>query len=207
MTPATQRDWIAQSLGWTQPQLRQLLQDGHALAPQDLVGWQYQGIALGLPRWVERLSWKVFVKAFAQDGHGVHGWNVRIAQTGPQLLAPGADLVPMRCGSDPRTFGHYRVLPLRDWRRPIPLPCGPGVMLDYGTGDNPRLDPMRPMRDPLVALQPEDPTVLLGWSFAELGPLRLPTPSYFLLLRWRPVDFVPARVRPLTLPSDGDADP
>lgn len=169
--------------------------EGHDFPVDDLAGWQYQGLALGLPRWVERLSWKVFVKAFARDARGVHGWNVRMQQGGPQLLLPGADMQPQRRGAGPRTFGHYRVLPMVEWPRNLPSGLGKvGVMLDYGTGANPALDPMRPMRDPLVALQPGDPTCLLGWSYAELGPLRVPTPSYFLLVRWRPVDFVPPHV-------------
>ena len=101
----------------------------------------------------------------------------------------------MRRPEQPLTFGHYRVLPMADWPRKLPTGLSKaGAMLDYGTGANVPLDATRLMRGPLVALQDDDATVLLGWSCAQLGPLRLPTPSYFLLVRWQPVDFVPPKV-------------
>ncbi len=189
------RALVADVLARSNRELWKNLCNGADFDLADLAGWQYQGLALGLPRWVERLSWKVFVKAFARDAAGVHGWNVRMQQGGPQLCLPGAEMRPQRRGADPRTFGHYRVVPMAQWPRKLPSGLAKtGVMLDYGSGANPALDPMRPMRDPLVALQSGDPTCLLGWSYVELGPLRVPTPSYFLLVRWRPVDFVPRHV-------------
>jgi hypothetical protein len=72
--------------------------------------------------------------------------------------------------------------------RTLPLCPERGLLLDYGLGKNPRLDPTRLLRDPLVALAPGDAQVLLGCSLVVAGPARLTTPSYFLLERHAPLD-------------------
>ena len=42
------------------------------------------------------------------------------------------------------------------------------------------------------ALEPGNADRLLGWSYVELGPLRIRTPSYFLLEREGPIAHVPS---------------
>ena len=64
-------------------------------------------------------------------------------------------------------------------------------MIDYGLGDNPRLDPIRRGRDPLVALEKGSVERLLGWTYLDLGVGRVGTPSYFLLEREGPLSYVP----------------
>jgi hypothetical protein len=78
------------------------------------------------------------------------------------------------------TFGHYVVLESLpdEW-----LPCAGAVLLHYGKGGNRPLDPVRLVRDPLVALRAGSADLLLGSTFLEAGKLRLPTPSYFALVR------------------------
>jgi hypothetical protein len=39
----------------------------------------------------------------------------------------------------------------------------------------------------LLAESPGNTDVLLGWTYLDLGIVRVPTPSYFLLERWAPV--------------------
>ena len=46
------------------------------------------------------------------------------------------------------------------------------------------------MRDPLVAVNEGDPSLLLGWSYLQLPWLRIPTPSYFTLQRLQPLTHV-----------------
>ena len=83
----------------------------------------------------------------------------------------------------PLTFGHYAVR-----TTPAPgLPAGT-LLIDYGSPRNPALDPTRRLRDPLVALEPGDPTRLLGWTYVDAFGARIPTPSYFLLERWAELD-------------------
>lgn len=169
--------------------LRERLAQGFPIDPAALDDSQYRGVSLGLPAFVERLTWKVFRKVFHRDPRGhLRGWNVRLEQRG--LDGPS---VPKRRRGAPVTFGHYRVVNAADasLRCPLPAGCDRGLLLDYGAGDNPRLDPTSLVRDPLVALRPDDPTLLLGWTFLEVGPRAIPTPSFFLLEREGPLDSGP----------------
>ncbi len=99
-----------------------------------LVGWRFRGTTLGLPRWVERVSWQTFAKDVVDSAAGPVGWNVRCAQTG--LTGP---LVPRTRRGGEVTFGHFR------------LRSGPrGAWIDYGWAH----DPLRRLDDDR----------LLGWT-------------------------------------------
>ncbi|MBS1121640.1 MAG: hypothetical protein H6Q90_3868 [Deltaproteobacteria bacterium] len=156
-------------LAASRAELRTLLASGHSIDSSRLDDTVYRGISLGLPAWVERLSWKKFAKVFHRDARTgrLRGWNVRIEQDG--LDRPWRARV--RDGQ-PWTFGHFAVVAERD-----------RLLLDYGAGGNPRMDPLNALRDPLVALRAGSVELLLGWSYLALGPARIPTPSYFLLER------------------------
>ena len=56
----------------------------------NLTWTENRGISLGLPAWVERLSWKKFAKAFHRDPRTqrLRGWNVRIEQGALQRARP-----------------------------------------------------------------------------------------------------------------------
>lgn len=178
-------------------ELRERLCAGHPIDPSALDDSEYRGISLGLGALVDALLWKTFRKTFHRDPRtgALRGWNVRLAQTG-LASAP----TPLLRLGQPRTFGHFRVCPARDYR--LPWPVHQGLLLDYGLGGNPRVDLTFSflMRDPLVALAPDDPTLLFGWSFLQLGPLRLPTPSFFLLEREGPLTYVAPTPRAPTEP-------
>lgn len=160
----------AELLRASRRELRALLESGHPVDPADLADTVYRGISLGLPAWVERLSWKKFAKAFHRDPRtgALRGWNIRIEQDG--LDAPWR--VRTR-GGRTWTFGHFAVV--REHER---------LVLDYGAGG---ALAMRAVRDPLVALEAGSARVLLGRSDVALGPARLPTPSYFVLEREGPL--------------------
>jgi hypothetical protein len=160
-------------------ELMDLLREGHAIDPGDLDDTEYKGVSLGLPAFVERLTWKTFKKVFHRDpatGH-LRGWNVRLEQNG--LHAP---CVPRR-GRDgrPVTFGHYRVVAAKG--RPMPEPCDRGLLIDYGLGGNAPWGGTSRLRDPLVAVSRGSAEVLLGWSYIDLGAVQLGTPSFFSLER------------------------
>ncbi len=167
----------------TNKQLRTILSEGHAILPDALAGWEYRGVALGLPEFVERLTWKTFIKAFWRDPDAAHvrGWNVRLVQTG--LDGP---IAFKQKNGQPFSFGPYRVTALP---QKTPFALRDGVLLDYGL-ETGFFDGMHLVRDPLVALNPDDPTQLLGWTYLQLGPWQVPTPSYFTLERLRPVTHV-----------------
>lgn len=164
----------ADLLAASRDELRALLAGGHPIDPARLDDTVYRGISLGLPAWVERLTWKQFAKAFHRDPRTgrLRGWNVRIEQDG--LDRPWRTRT--RRGR-PWTFGHFAVVTERAH-----------LMLDYGAGDNGLLDPLRVLRDPVVALHAGSVELLLGRSDLAIGPARIPTPSYFVLERDAPLD-------------------
>lgn len=155
--------------------LKEQMQGGHPVLGADLAGSAYLGVSLGIPHWVEKLAWTTFVKAFQKrpGSDEVEGWNVRLEQTGIE-----GDLAPKRRRDGSRLcFGRFLV---RD-RVELPSGLGTGLLVDYGAVPQ-GLDPIRFLRDPLVALSPDSTDWLLGWSYLDLG-IPVSTPSYFLLQR------------------------
>lgn len=161
--------------------LRELLATGHPISPEALVDFEYRGTSLGLPAFVERLTWKTFQKVFCRepDTGLLRGWNVRVEQRGI-----GMPSQPRLRRGQPHTFGHFAVVPLDP---AMAHRCSAGLLLDYGQGGNGTLDPLRWVRDPIVALSRDSADLLLGWTYLQLGALRLSTPSYFVLERERPL--------------------
>ena len=153
-------------------ELARALATGRRFDPATLAGWTYHGTSLGLPAWIERLTWKTFAKAFVREpDNRLRGWNVRCEQATPPTWRART-----RAGV-PVTFGHFEVV--RD-------PRTNNVLLDYGKGGNGALDPVSAVRDPLVALD-ERGDFLLGQSLLAIAGRRISTPSYFLLQRGTPV--------------------
>lgn len=159
-------------------ELRAAFEAGHGFSPEDVADSEYKGVSLNLPGFVERLTWKKFKKVFCRDPETsvIRGWNVRLEQNELE-----AECVPKTKRGEPITFGHFHVVASGD--RKMPVPGHPNVVLDYALGENSAWDFMRFVPDPLVALNAGDATHLLGCMYVELGPLRLPTPSYFSLER------------------------
>ncbi len=160
------------------PELANQLRDGLPVRIDQIVGWQYRGTSLGLPTWIERLTWKQFIKVFHKDDHGrARGWNVRCHQDGKWT--------PKVVRSVPVTFGHFAIAPA-----PARYALPPGaLLLDYGAGGN-GVSATVLLRDPLVALD-DRADRLLGCSLVELAGRLVPTPSYFLLERFHHVEHVP----------------
>jgi len=171
-------------------QLAAALAAGHPIEPDALADRSYRGVSLGLPGFVDRLAWKTFAKVFHRDRErGVlRGWNLRLEQTG--LAGP---LVPRQRGGHDFHFGHFHVLPSAGFALPRALPQA--LVLDYGRGGNPRFDPTRAVRDPIVAVNAGSAELLLGWTYLELGAIRVGTPSYFTLEAVGPLErrFEPPR--------------
>lgn len=158
-------------------ELARVMATGHAIDLRALAETEYKGVSLGLPEVMDKILWKTFRKTFHRDpARGVlRGWNVRMEQTG--LDGPR---VPMRNRrGEEITFGHYHVLEAaglsvcRGWDR--------GVLLDYQVAGNALTDPARFTRAPVVAVNPGSAELLLGWDYAKVGPLEVPTPAYWTL--------------------------
>jgi hypothetical protein len=157
-------------------ELAGVLAAGHAIDLEALQG-NYRGVSLGLPAIVERMTWKTFRKTFRRDkGSGkLVGHNVRMRQTG--VFGPSE---PERRNGDDVTFGPYEVVELPS--SGTPFRCRAGVLLDYGAR-HPAWHPLARVRDPLVAVNVSDATLLLGATYLALGALETRTPSFFSLER------------------------
>ena len=113
-------------MGASRAALRRRLEAGHAIDPTALDDTLYRGVSLGLPRLVEKMTWKTFFKAFHRDPAGhLRGWNVRAEQHGVE-----GPWVPRMRGDTPRCFGHFRVLD--------------GVGPEYGPASAPGHSPSHP---------------------------------------------------------------
>ncbi len=160
--------------------LRARFDAGFAIDPRALAGAQYRGTSLGLPGVVDRLLWKTFRKAFHADAATgkVVGWNVRVAQG-------DAAFRPLEARGRPVTFGRFVVGPARG------ALAGRAVELDYScAGHVGRAGPLGRLRDPLIALEAGSVDLLLGYSEVAAFGRRVGTPSWFVLERAEPVDFV-----------------
>lgn len=156
--------------------LMDYLRQGHPIDPDALDGKAYLGVSLGLPSIIDKVAWKTFQKAFKRDESTgeLRGWNVRLEQHGVD-----APPVAKRKRGKPITFGHFKVVGCRG--RNMPRGSDSGLLIDYGIPGKPMLEMTRFLRDPIVAIEADDPSVLFGWSYLELGARTVHTPSFFLL--------------------------
>ncbi len=146
-----------------------------------LVGWEHRG--LNLSWWQRRSPIEKFVKGLYRKPDGtVWGYNLPVVQDGvgrPWRAKPSDEA--------PKRFGFYRVSPVDSTAKDnLYLRA---LLLDYGRGPNPRLDPSRTIRDYLVQVRPDRPDLLLGKAYLALGPAR-PAVGFFLLERRRRTDYV-----------------
>ncbi len=158
---------VAELRGRSHRELAAVMQRGRSFDPDAVAGWVYRGISLGLPSFVERLTWVKFAKAFQRERSCVRGWNLRIEQDA--LDRPWR---PKLRDGQPIAFGHFDVV-TRDGT----------VILDY-RGERGLL---RTLRDPIVALD-DRADILFGRSLIAIGSRAFPTPSYFVLERDHALD-------------------
>ena len=165
--------------GLNRKQLLDALMNGHPIDKAALDDTEYKGVSLGLPSWAEKLSWKTFKKTFHRDPNtgALRGWNVRIEQAG----VDGAYEPKRNADGSPVTWGFYQVVPAEGLN--VPHGVDQGLLIDYGLGGNGRFSPLSRLRDPLVAINPGNVELLLGWSYVDFGFARLGTPSFFSLSR------------------------
>lgn len=173
--------------------LREIVDRGTPLPLDAMRDTQYQGVDLSLPRIANAILWKTFRKTFHHDAElGVlRGWNVRMQQTG--IDGPREPL--RRRDGEPLTFGHYHVKSAHG----VKFPGGwkGGHYLDYGCAGNRPFDPGRFGFAPLVAVNPGDPSLLLGWEVMRIGGAFLPIPDYWALRYEGPLEQI---IQPPRLP-------
>jgi len=154
--------------------LARVLADAHPFDIEALDDREYHGVSLGQPRLVAWLTWLKFKKVFHRDRESgvLRGWNVRCEQT--PLEDPWEDR--FRDGVR-MTWGHYGVYAAES-----------GVTIDYGLA-NTGLDVQRLVKDPLRAVNAGSAELLIGYSYLDLGFVRLDTPTFFALIRGGPLEY------------------
>ncbi len=172
-------------LAMSHRQVAEVFFNGHPIEPGSLDGMQYRGIDLSLPPIMNRILWKTFRKTFYRDPEtGVlRGWNVRMAQDGWD--SPGT---PLQKKGKPFTFGHYHLLPAKG--KPFPKNWQGQDYLDYSVAGNPLFDPARFTYSPLVAVNPGDSTLLLGWEVFRVAGIPFAIPDFWALRHEGPIDYI-----------------
>jgi len=143
----------------------------------ELVGWEFRGInhlPLNKLPIANLLGIKKFLKGFfrTEDGR-VMGYNAPVQN----------NALDGRWHVAEKKFGYYEVLPVDPTARDNKYLHA--VLLDYGKGKNPPLEPSQVLRDYLVQVDPNNPNLYLGKADAAIGPLRIPTTNFFILERFR----------------------
>lgn len=159
--------------------LVRLMREGTPPAFDDLAGYEFDGINIGvLPGLIRvRKFRKGFYEGPERSGGPrpfIQGFNIPVEQNGvgqPHLALPDPQ--------SPKRFGFYRVYRVRPGSMDALYPNA--LMLDYGMGAN-GVDPSRFLRDYMVQVYPDDPTLLLGHALIALGPTRRAV-SFFVLKR------------------------
>jgi hypothetical protein len=144
-----------------------------------LVGWEFRGInhLLGLGPvcfpLANLVGIKKFVKGFfrTEDGR-VMGYNSPVKN----------NALDGRWNVATKKFGYYEVdhVDATSYDNKYLH----AVLLDYGKGGNPALDPSQVLRDYVVQVDPNNPNLFLGKAYSAIGPLRIPT-NFFILERFR----------------------
>lgn len=177
-------------------QLHEIVARGAPLDLDALANSRYTGIDLSMPALFHKLFWRTFRKTFYRDPTSgrLRGWNVMVEQTGWQTPPE-----PRRDSrGQQRTFGHYEVKPAAGQR--FPRNWQGGHYLDYAAAGNLFLDwPARTGYCPLVAVNPGDMDLLLGWEIFRFGSLNVPLPDYWLLQREGPLPAEDVVARPVPL--------
>ena len=157
-------------------ELEKVFQRGVQPRLEDLIGWEFRGVnhlPLNFLPVANLVGIKKFLKGFflAEDGR-VMGYNSPVknnALDGRWIVAP-------------KRFGFYEVAPVDPTAHDNKYLHA--VLLNYGKGGNPALDPSQVLRDYVVQVDANNPDLLLGKAYGAFGPLRIPT-NFFILERFR----------------------
>jgi hypothetical protein len=156
--------------------LEQIFQRGTMPSLDDLVGWEFRGcnhLPLNFLPVAQIIGIKKFVKGFFKTDDGrVMGYNRPV----------GRNALDGRWNVVEKQFGYYEVAPVDPTSRDNKYLHA--VLLDYGKGGNPALDPTQVLRDYVVQVDPKNPDLFLGKAYGAFGPLRIPT-NFFILERFR----------------------
>jgi len=172
--------------------LETVLQEGTAPAFSSLVGWEFRGYNVLAPiakPVMLPMGFTRFAKGFyttdkdtpVDEQSHIRGYNVMIQRGGLT-----DDWVEKPSPERPKRHGFYKVYPAQDGDR-FTDRHDHALYLNYNVPDNSVVDG-RGIRDFVVQVDADNPDLLLGKAFFQLGPLRVKA-GFFILERWREYDF------------------
>lgn len=155
--------------------LEDALRRGSAPTRDGLSGREFDGF--NTPDFARVLGFQKFIKGFFEDGEGkLVGYNLFVERPRAGITAPW---VAKGGGGSEQRHGFYDVVPV------VPGRYGDypnALLLDYGSGRNHALNPESRIRDFLVQVDPENPRLLLGKAYVDLGATRVFS-NFFVLRR------------------------
>lgn len=165
-------------------QLEAMMRAGTRPSFDSLAGWEWKGG--NTPNIFRLVGIRKFVKGFYAGG------DARVS-SGPEPFLQGYnidvpdndDAAPHQLAAEPERWGFYRVHDVVEDATDNLYPNA--LLLDYSLGGNGTFGP--PLRDYVVQVYPDEPDLLLGKAYLNLGGVRVPS-NYFVLERLRPHDFV-----------------
>lgn len=165
--------------GKSKQQLEQIFLAGQTPDVEKILGWEYRGY--NHPKLYSLLGIRKFIKGFFHSENGeAFGCNTPVKQNGL-----GDDWHALPTDLHPKRFGFYRIAPVDPEARDNNYLHS--LLLDYGRGKNPLLDPTKFIRDYVVRVERGSDDLLLGKAYLALGPAR-PATNFFLLERHRPFE-------------------
>ncbi len=179
MTDANKMSYEA-LCGSSNEALDQVMLQGTMPDIDQLDGWEFRGYNVNPV--TELIRARKFKKGFyldPADPSVSRGYNVKVRQNG--LLNPWIDQLQ---DGQPVRHALYAVYPVRSNEKDNLFPNA--LMLNYGMGQNPPLDPSRVLRDYLVQVTPDNPDLCLGKAYTAIGPLRT-LGGFFVLERYNRV--------------------
>ena len=138
-----------------------------------LDGFVFRGANVTVPG---SLLFPRFAKGFFTENGRRMGYNFPV-ERGP--ADPTVREWRTKPPESPKAFGFYEVCPLQVGGKNARYPNA--VLLDYSKGGN--ITPDRLLRDFLVQVEPNNPDLLLGTAYLDLG-VWLPV-GFFALERWK----------------------
>jgi hypothetical protein len=165
-------------------ELQAIMDRAYDFNPDELVGRQYLGTDLSMPKIGQAILWQTFRKTFVRDEqHGdVRGWNVRMEQHGIH----GQQTPILDKDGSQKPFGHYRIRPAAGIK--WPRGWAGRYYFDYGIAGNTVLD--RWGFTPVVAVNEGSSDLLLGWEIFKVGPKMIAPALYWALQADGPLDVV-----------------
>lgn len=180
-------------------QLDSIMANSHPIEMDKILGYEYKGYNVGVPKVFLKLFQK-FKKVFYEDKkrNVIRGWNLKAKQDGDPdhyeivtteektPYGPFGKMMYWLSGvRGTPAHGFYTVYPASEDKRFHKYPHA--LLVNYAEGANGFLNITSRLKDYLVAVNPNDETLLLGKGYIDLGLLSVKGDGFFILRKDGPI--------------------